>query len=195
MVKFKDFLDKAKEAAKKGLELAKTQMEFQKLLSDFDEIVGSVVSDILQSNGYRGMRQYEEGGYYVVELAVEDEGKVKHIMDRDIMRHYSPKDREKILNVFPDRVRISVRYSRKGQAGASILSPAGYEDVTVSATLYYFVERKGGLFSKVKRDTRTINLGSFSFKSSDYIDYDNRQINRQKLREYLEQKLRGYGLI
>lgn len=195
MVKFKDIMKKAKEMAEKGMELVKSAMEFERLLSDFDDVVARIILDIAQENGYRGMGSGELGGRSYVDLAIEDESKVKHIIDRSILRRYSPKDREKILNVIPDKVRIVVDYRRKGETGPSILRASDYEDVSVSATLYYFVERKGGFFSKVKRDTVEEKLGGFSFKSSDFVDYNEKRILEDKLREYLEKRLRGLGLI
>ncbi len=195
MVKFKDIVKKAREVAEKGIEIVKTSMEFERLLSDFDEVAGQAIIDALQGKGYRGMGIREEGGVTVVELAVEDESRVKHIIDRSIMRHYSPKDREKIIQVIPDRVRFRVEYTRKGQPGSSLLRASSAEDVRVSAELYYFVERRGGLFSKVKRDERRELLGGFSFRSSDFVDYENKAIDREKLRGYMEERLRGLGLL
>jgi len=192
---FKDFVKKAKEAAEKGLSMVKEAMEFEALLKDFDEVVGNIVVDILQEHGYSGIGQEEEGDYYVVKLAINDPEKVKHIIDRDMMRRYSPKEREKILNVIPDMVRIGILYKRKNMPRTSLLTPSDVEDVTMFVDLTYFVERKGGFFTKVKRDERRIRLGSFSFKSSDFVDYQAKEIDRAKLREYLEKKLKGFGVI
>ncbi|MCE4625333.1 MAG: hypothetical protein F7C35_05660 [Desulfurococcales archaeon] len=194
MVKFKDIMKKAKEMAEKAVDAVKMQWEFERLLSDFDEYVANTIADILQNNGYRGMGQGEAGDSYRITMAIEDEEKVKHIIERDIMRHYSPKDREKILSKIPDRVEIYVTYTRKGTR-SPILTTTGPEDVKVSAKLYYFVERKGGFFSKVKRDERQVSLGGFTFRSSQFINAQERDIDADRLRQYLEQKLKGLGLI
>ncbi len=195
MVRFKDIIDKAKEAAKKGIEMVSASMEFEKLLSDFDEYVANTLISVLSGKGFRGMRQEEKDNFYIVEMAVEDESKVKHIIDRDIMRNYSPKDREKILQIIPDKLVFQVRYMRKKQPAPTLFQPVKKDDVEVGAWLYYFVERKGGLFSKVKRDTRKVYLGSFGFKSSDFVNYDERSIDTSKLESYLENKLRGLGIL
>jgi len=192
---FKDFVKKAKEAAEKGISMVKEAIEFEALLKDFDEVVGNIITDIMQEHGYAGAGQHEEDDTFIVKLAVNDPEKVKHIIDRDIMKRYSPKDREKILNVIPDLVIVGVHYNRKHMPKSSLLSPTATEDVTVTVDLSYFVERKGGFFSKVKRDTHKVRLGRFSFKSSDFINYETKEIDREKLREYLENKLRGFGLI
>ena len=194
MVKFKDIIDKAKEVASKGIELAKSQLEFEKMLADFDEKVGTVVSGVLQGHGYRGLRQAEEGDHYIVELAVEDESRVKHIIERDILRRYGPKDREKIVNIIPDKIRVEITYTRRRSPAPTLLQPVTTEDVHVRLYLYYFVEKKGFL-SRVKREEHRISLGGFSFRSSDFIDYDAKTIDEEKLRAYLEDKLKGVGLI
>ncbi len=192
---FKDLMKKAKEMAEKGVSMVKEAMAFEQLLKDFDEVVANTIVEVLQGQGYRSMGQEEQGGYYVVRLAIDDFDKVKHVVDRDLLRRYSPKDREKILNVIPDMLVVRVRYARRGASTSTLLSPTNVEDVTVEADLSYFVERKGGFFSKVKRDQHRIRLGQFSFKSSDFVDYEKKEIDREKLRGYLESKLRGFGLI
>ncbi len=193
---FKDFLKKAKELAEKGVEMVKEQMALEALLKDFDEIVANNIVEVLTGTGlYSGVGQEEIGDKYVVKLAINKDDKVKPHIDRDILRRYSPKDREKIINVIPDMLVISVYYARKGAPSSTLLTPVNREDVTVDIDLTYFVEKKGGFLSKVKRDQRKIQLGRFSFKSSDFIDYDAKTINKEKLTEYLESKLKGFGLV
>ncbi len=194
MVKFKDLVKKAADVAGKALDTIKEELEFEKMLSDFDEFVANTITDILSENGYRGMGQGESGDYYVVNMAVMDQEKVKHIIDREIMRVYSPKDREKIINVIPDKLTIMIRYTGKGKKPV-LLTVSRKEDVSVNIKLSYIVERKGGFFSRVKRDIRTVSLGGFSFSSMDYVDYDNKTLATDKLKEYLSKKLSGMGLI
>ncbi len=194
MVKFKDLVKKAADVAGKALDTIKEELEFEKMLSDFDEYVANTIAEILSENGYRGMGQGESGDYYVVNMAVMDQEKVQHIIDREIMRVYSPKDREKIINILPDKLTVTIRYTGKGKKPV-LLTVSKKEDVSINIKLSYIVERKGGFFSKVKRDIRTVNLGGFSFASMDYIDYDNKTISTDKLKEYLSKKLSNMGLI
>lgn len=156
--------------------MVKEQMALEALLKDFDEIVANNIVEVLTGTGlYSGVGQEEIGDKYVVKLAINKDDKVKPHIDRDILRKYSPKDREKIINVIPDMLVISVYYARKGASSSTLLTPVNREDVTVDIDLTYFVEKKGGFLSKVKRDQRKIQLGRFSFKSSDFIDYDAKQ--------------------
>ncbi len=193
---FKDFLKKAKELAEKGVEMVKEQMALEALMRDFDEIVANNIVEILTKTGlYSGVGQEEVGDKYVVKLAINKDDKVKPHIDRDILRKYSPKDREKIINVVPDMLTVSVVFTRKGSPSSKILAPVTSDDVTVDIDLSYFVEKKGGFLSKVKRDQRKIQLGRFSFKSTDFIDYDAKTIDKEKLTEYLESKFKGFGLI
>ena len=191
----KDFMKKAKELAEKGVSMVKEAMTFEQLMKDFDEVVANTLSTILAEHGYRGMGQEEVGDYYVVKFAIDDFEKVKHIVDRDIRRRYSPKDREKILDIYPDYLEFRINYTRKHAAASSFLTPVSVEDVKVSSRLFYFVERKGGFLSKVKKDRHDVNLGGFSFKSSDFVKYDVKEIDYDKLKEYLESKLKTFGII
>lgn len=109
-----------------------------------------------------------------------------------MLRRYSPKDRQKILNVIPDRVLLYVTFTRKHQPAVTLLRVPEREDVTVYAELTYFVERKG--FLGPKRDERRVRLGQFSFRSSDFVDYEARTIDTEALRAYLEKRLKGLGL-
>ncbi len=192
---FKDIMKKAKELAEKGAAMVKEAMEFEALLKDFDEVVANAIVEILSGSGYRGIGQEEIGDKYVVRLAVDDFDKVKPHIDRDIMRRYSPKDREKIINIIPDTLIVSVLYRRKGATGARLLTPVNVEDVTVDIDLTYFIERKGGFLSRVKREQRQLQLGQFSFKSSDFINYEEKIVDNERLKEYLQSKLKGFGII
>ena len=192
---FKDIMKKAKELAEKGASMVKEAMAFEQLMRDFDEVVANTIVEIMQNNGYRGMGQSESGDFYMVNMAVDDYDKVKHIVDRDIRRRYSPKDREKIIEVYPDMLQVRIRYQRKRAPTSSILTPVNREDTFINAILYYFVERKGGFLSKVKKDRHELKLGGFSFKSSDFVDYNRKEIDYDKLREYLESKMKAFGLI
>ena len=194
MPKFGDFLKKAKEIAEKGAELVRESMAFEYLLKDFDEVVANTIAEVVQGHGYRVIGQREEGDAYVLRVAVEDEGRVKPIIERDMRRHYSPRDMEKVLRVMPDTVVFRVYYAKGVRAPKVVIGAPG-DDTRVEAELYYFVERRGGFLSKVKRDERRVPLGAFSFLSTDFIDAEEKRIDREKLREYLEGKLRGFGLL
>ncbi len=190
---FKDILKKAAEAAQKGLAKIQEAAEFERLMSDFDEVVASVATDILTEKGYRPIGQREVERRYLVELAIENGDLVKPVIDRDMLRKYSPKDRQKILNVIPDRVLLYVTFTRKHQPAATLLRVPEGEDVTVYAELTYFVEKKG--FFGPKREEKKIRLGQFSFRSSDFVDYEAKTINTEALKAYLEKKLKGLGLF
>jgi hypothetical protein len=193
---FKDFMKKAKELAEKGVALAREAIEFEQLLRDFDEVVANTVVDVLSQHGYRPAGQKEEGDYYRVTLAIEDPSKVEHIIERDIIRRYKPKDREKIVNKFPDIVEIRIYYTKKvARPVLPGLSMSSDEDVAVHARLKYIIEREGGFFSRVKREERELDLGGFSFASADFVDTEKKEIDRDKLKDYLESKLRGLGLF
>ena len=194
MPAFKDFLKKAKEVAEKGIEMVSEAMEFERLLKDFDEVVASTIAEILQEHGYRGLGQEESDSVYVLKMAIDDMDRVKPLVERDMLRRYSPRDREKIVQVIPDIVEFRVSYTRRGQQVAVLMSPSHVEDVSVEAILRYYVEKKGFL-GRVSRDDHEVRLGRFSFKSSDYVNYETKEINREKLREYLESKLKAFGLI
>ncbi len=192
---FKDIMKKAKELAEKGVSMMKEAAAFEQLLKDFDEVVANTITSVMSEKGYRAIGQEEVGDYYQVKFALDDPDKIKHILDRDVRRRYSPKDREKILEVYPDYVEFRISYTRKGTPAGSLLRPVTREDVHVSSNLVYYVERKGGFFSKVKRDKHELRLGSFSFKSSDFVKYDVKEIDYDKLKEYIESKLKGFGII
>jgi len=193
---FKDFLKKAKEAAEKGLAMVQQAAAISRLLADFDEKVASIISSIMSSHGYQPLGVYEEGGYYHVKLGVTSEEKVKHHIDRDIMRHYKPKDREKIKNIIPDHVLVKVVYESKGKSPAEIHLGGEREDTHVEARLKYFVEREGGLFSRgLKREEREVLIGKFSLPSLRFVDQEAVQIKEEELKEYLEEKLKNLGLI
>ncbi len=201
---FKDILKKTKEAAAKGLKYMAEAAEFQKMVSDFDELVGSIIVDILQNYGYRSMSMKESGDYFQVRLTTDDIEPLKHIIDRDVMRHFSYKDRQKIKNVMVDEIIVNILYrsKRRQQATLATLVEAAMgagklqEDVQITAKLKYFVEKEGGLiFKGIKRVDRTVDLGSFSFPSKKYIDYENKQVLLDELRQYLEEKLKAIGLI
>jgi len=192
---FKDFMKKVKEAAEKGLEMAKEAIAIEALMRDFDEKVASMIARILVDKGYRVIGQREVGDYYELRVAVDDLEKVKPIIDRDMMKRYSPKDREKIIQVIPDVLEIRVYYASKMKAPQTIFPSSAPDDTRVEAYLTYYVERRGGFFSKVKRDEHRIHLGSFSFRSSDFVDADEHRIDEEKLRSYLEEKLRIFGLF
>ena len=194
MPKFGDFLKKAKEIAEKGAELVKESMAFEYLLKDFDEVVANVIAEVLQGRGYRVIGQREEGDAYVLRVAVEDEERVKPIIERDMRRRYSPREMEKVIRVIPDMVLFRVYYAKGPRAPKVVIGAPG-DDTRVEADLVYFVERKGGFLSKVKRDERRISLGSFSFLSTDYVDAEEKRIDKEKLKEYLEGKLRAFGLL
>jgi len=190
---FKDILKKAAEAAQKGIAKIQEAAEFERLISDFDEVVASVATDILSEKGYRPIGQREVDNRYLVELAIENPDLVKPIIDRDMLRKYSPKDRQKILNVIPDRVLLYVYFSRKHQPTTILLRVPESEDVTVYAEMTYFVEKKG--FFGPKREERKLRLGQFSFRSSDFVDYEAKTINTEALKEYLGKRLKGLGLF
>ena len=57
---FKDILKKAAEAAQKGLAKIQEAAEFERLMSDFDEVVASVATDILTEKGIQA--DWAEGG-------------------------------------------------------------------------------------------------------------------------------------
>lgn len=194
---FKDFMKKAKEIAEKGVNLAREAVAMERLVKDFDEVTGNLIVEILSENGYRPMGQSERGDYFKARLSIEDESKVKHIIEKDILRHYKPKDREKIINKIPDYVEVAVyRRERGGQpVFLGVRFGSEEEDMAVSLKLRYIVEREGGFFSRVKRDEREVSLGGFTFSSADFIDPEKVAIKRDELRSYLESKLRGLGVI
>ncbi len=188
---FKDFLKKAGEMAKKGLEMIQEQMASEQMIRDFDEYVANQLVEVMSSRGYRPLRQYEQDNYYIVEFGADDLDKVKHHIERYIMRKYSPKDREKILQVIPDSVVFHINFTRKTANTTQLLLRPNTEDTILSARLKAFIERKGGFFSKVKRDNIVIDLGRISFKSSDFINYDEKVIDNEKLRNYLKSKIKA----
>lgn len=194
---FKDVLKKAKEAAEKGLAMVQQAAAIQRLLSDFDEVVGTLISNILSEHGYQPMGAYEKDDYYYVKLGVPSEEKVKHHIDRDILRHYSPKDREKIRNIIADQIIFRVHYKGKGSTTPiGVQMGTAVEDVDVEATLKYYVEREGGLFSRgLKRDEHEVVIGRFSLASSKFVDTEAVEIKEDELRNYLEVKLKNLGLI
>ncbi len=198
---FKDVLKKAKEAAEKGLKYMQESSEFQRMVSDFDEFVGSIIADILQKYGYRSIAMRESGEYYQARLTHDDVNILKHIIDRDIMKAFSYKDREKIKNVMIDEIIVNIAYKGKKTSALELalekkLGSTLKEDVTINVILKYFVEKEGGfIFKGIKRVDRRINLGGFSFPSKKFIDYENKQILIDELQQYLEEKLRNLGLI
>lgn len=193
---FKDFLKKAKEAAEKGLAMVQQAAAIQRLLADFDEKVATIISNIMAGNGYQPLGVYEEGGYYHVKLGVPSEEKVKHHIERDIMRRYSPRDREKIKNIIPDQVVIRIVYEARGKSPAEIHLGGEREDTHVEARLKYFVEREGGLFSRgLKRDEREVFIGKFSLPSMRFVDTEAVELKDEELKAYLEEKLKSLGLI
>ncbi len=195
MVPFKDFLKKAKDVAEKGLSTVKEAMAYEALLRDFDEKVANTIAAILQESGYRVIGQREEGDYYKLVVAVDDLEKVKPIVDRALVRKYSPKDREKILEVIPDTLEFRVFFARKMQAPSTLFPSSQPDDVHVKALLRFFVERKGGFLSKVKRDEIVWDLGSFSFRSSDFVKEGEVAIDEERLKQYLTEKLKAFGII
>ncbi len=194
---FKDILKKAKEAAEKGLAMVQQAAAIQRLLADFDEKLGTLISDILSSHGYQPLGVYEEGGYYHVKLGITSEEKVKHHIDRDLMRRYKPKDREKIKNIIPDQVIVKIIYEHRGKSPAEIhLGGAEKEDTHIEVRLKYFVEREGGLFSRgLKREEHELLLGKFSLPSMKFVDTEAVEIKEDELREYIENRLKNLGLI
>jgi len=190
---FKDFVKKARDLAEKGLSTVKEAMALEALLRDFDERVANTIAAILVDRGYRVIGQREAGDYYELVVAVDDYERVKPIIERDMMKRYSPRDREKILDVKPDTIVFKVHYDRELKSPKTLLPSSAPDDVRVSATLYYYVERKG--FLSVKRERREVPLGTFSFRSSDYVDAERHVVDGERLRSYLEQKLRIFGIV
>lgn len=190
------FLDKFKEAVSKGLSELQKSAEVQRLLADFDEHVASIITDILVEQGYQPLSQKEEGDRYVIRLGIPGLERIKAHVDRDLMRAFSPRDREKIRNIVPNELIITVRYLRR--AGSPLASKLGAheDDTVIEVSMSYFVEKEGGFLSRgLKRQERKISLGRIGFNAYEYVDREEPSIMKEELRKHLEARLRGLGLI
>ncbi len=104
--------------------------------------------------------------------------KVKHIVDKDILKDFSPRKMEKIEKVIPTDIKFEIEHEGL--------------HLKIKGKLYYCVIMKG--FLSKKKEKESASLGTLTLHPSELIDKGTKEIKRDLLRQKLEQYISNLGL-